>query len=518
MLKTLRIFLLILILSQTVFSQKPGDNIFSGIQVHTIKLYFSQPNYWDSLTYYYNQGLEQYMMVNANIDGVTFDSIGVRLKGNSSYNHINNKKPFRLSIDQYRSDLKWDGIKGIHLNNCWEDPTLMREKIHLDFCSTIGIPAPRGNFAELYINDTLFAFYSMVEHVDKTFLNSRYGNKNGDMFKAVDGIGSLNYYSDFVYYGNDTSYYSQRYELKTDGSTTAWPRLLSLIDTLNNSQIPLTSIPQKINLSSVYKAFATDILLANFDSYINSCRNFYIYYLPTTNKFEWIVWDAGLSFGAFPNSGVTNSENTSITYVINATNRPLFGKILSIPTFKSAYIDSLRKIFSTYFKTSYFFPHIDSVANIIRPYVYNDQRKMYTNTQFETNIQNDVVVGANNRKPGLKSFLNSRITSVTNQLASLSVDETNSDIVPVEITLYQNYPNPFNPSTNIVFKADQSGYATINVYNMLGEKVSVLFDEKTLPGQIYNLNFNAENLPAGVYFYQLLTANTSITKQMILIK
>lgn len=498
------------------FAQNAGDNVFSGILVHTIKLQFNQANYWDSLYYYYNQGLEQTIMANAVIDGVAYDSIGVRLKGNSSYNHVNNKKPFKLSFDEYKSS-KWDGMKSVSLNNCWEEPTFIREKLHLDFCRSAGIPAPRGNYAQLYINDTLFAFYSLVESVDKVFLSTHYSNKTGDLFKAVDGFGNSAYLSDFKQYDSDTSYYS-RYEFKTDGSTTGWPRLIAFIDTLNSSSTPATSIPQMFNLGSIYKAFAADILFANLDSYINSCRNFYFYYLPVSNRFEWIVWDASLSMGAFPTSGVSNVENMNICYVINSANRPLFGKILSTPELKAAYIDTLKSVFTGYFNPASLSAHIDSIANIIRPYVYADQRKMYTNQQFETNIQSDIVVGANNRKPGLKSYLTARYNSVATQIANLSSVEEGNTIIPVELSLKQNYPNPFNPSTKISFTVSNAGYAALKVYNMIGQCVGTIYEGYAQPSKLYTAEFNGARLSSGIYIARLSSGGNCVTKKMVLLK
>lgn len=190
----------------------------------------------------------------------------------------------------------------------------MREKIHLDFCRDAGISAPRANYAWLTINDSLFGLYSLVEHVDKRFLSSRYGNTKGDLFKAVDGFGAVGgvggggigggqVLSDFRWLGKDTSLYVNRYELKTEESESGWSTLVRTIDTLNNSLWPATSLPTCVNLTAPYKAFATDILFGNLDSYISSGRNFYFYFLPTTGKLEWIVWDVGLSFGVYAGGG-----------------------------------------------------------------------------------------------------------------------------------------------------------------------------------------------------------------------
>jgi hypothetical protein len=427
-----RIFLAILAMSAAsiALAQNAGDNLFSGIQIHTINIAFPQQHYWDSLTTYYSAGNEQYMAATVTVDGIIYDSVGVRLKGNSSYTYPNNKKSFKIAFDQYKS-LKWDGEKAVHLNNMWEDPTFMREKVHLDFCRDAGIPAPRANYAQLSINDTAFAFYSLVENVDKTFLTTHYATKAGDMFKAVDAFGGQDtLVSNFVWYGTDTSLYSPRYELKTDGSVTARPTLFAFIDSLNHSGTPATTLASMVDLPAYYRAMATDILFANLDSYVGTCRNFYVYFLPTTNVLDWIIWDVGLSFGGLSSSGVSSVETMSVTYVSDSTKRPLFGKILATPALRKDFLKTLYGLDTTYFTQARLIPHIDSVANAIKTYVNADTRKMYTYAQFLSNISSDLTIGAG-RKPGLKSFIAARTASVLSQLTALGIvgatDTTSKD-------------------------------------------------------------------------------------------
>ncbi|MFH0734541.1 MAG: CotH kinase family protein [bacterium] len=422
--KRISIILFFLSLTLNIYSQNPGDNIFSGIQVHTIKINFTQPNYWDTLTYYYNLGDEQYIPAEVTVDGTILENCGVRFKGNSSFSHPNNKKSFRISFDEFIDGQKWDGLKGVHLNNVYGDPTFMREKVYLDFCKDAGIAAPRANYASLYINDTLFAFYSLIEHVDKKFLTTRFGNNNGDLFKAIDGFDDNSLVSDFKWITAVADSYYTRYELKTDESTTAWGNLVNLLDSINNSSTTTNSLSATINLNTLYNSIAADIIFANLDSYIGSGRNFYFYFNPTSGKMEWIKWDVGLSFGDF-SGGVSNFENLSLTYLINSTNRPLISKILGNSSLKNSYLNSLCNINSTYFIKSTLYSKIDTIANIIRPYIYNDTRKQYTNAQFEQNLSSDLSitsVGGGTRIPGLKSFINLRKNSITSQLTTLGIN------------------------------------------------------------------------------------------------
>ena len=62
-----------------------GDNIFTNLQVHTVAIDLPQPAYWDSLTLYYNQGLGQYMAARVTVDGVPYDSVGVRFSSSMTH-------------------------------------------------------------------------------------------------------------------------------------------------------------------------------------------------------------------------------------------------------------------------------------------------------------------------------------------------------------------------------------------------------------------------------------------------
>jgi len=83
--------------------------------------------------------------------------------------------------------------------------------------------------------------------------------------------------------------------------------------------------------------------------------------------------------------------------------------------------------------------------------------------------------------------------------------------------LNQNYPNPFNPSTTIEFQITQNDFVNLTVYNSLGQQVSVLVNNTLGKGK-YSVEFNAINLPSGIYIYKIQSDNFSTVKKMILTK
>lgn len=83
--------------------------------------------------------------------------------------------------------------------------------------------------------------------------------------------------------------------------------------------------------------------------------------------------------------------------------------------------------------------------------------------------------------------------------------------------LFQNYPNPFNPNTIISYNIQDYSLVTLNIYNLLGEKIRTLIQQNQAPGK-YQINFDGDNLPGGIYFYELITDKIKITKKMILLR
>jgi hypothetical protein len=89
--------------------------------------------------------------------------------------------------------------------------------------------------------------------------------------------------------------------------------------------------------------------------------------------------------------------------------------------------------------------------------------------------------------------------------------------VPLRYHLEQNYPNPFNPSTTIQYELPLDAQVTLEIYNILGQKVRTLVDDVQTAGY-YEIIFNSDNLASGVYFYRLNAGNYTDIKKMILLR
>jgi len=89
--------------------------------------------------------------------------------------------------------------------------------------------------------------------------------------------------------------------------------------------------------------------------------------------------------------------------------------------------------------------------------------------------------------------------------------------IPEKFSLSQNYPNPFNPVTKIKYTVPKNSFVTLKVFDIIGREIRTLVNEEKSPGE-YIIDFDASNLPSGVYFYKIFSDKFSDVKRMILVK
>jgi len=160
---------------------------------------------------------------------------------------------------------------------------------------------------------------------------------------------------------------------------------------------------------------------------------------------------------------------------------------------------------------------IDLTGNVTNTYTISDQFGLQTYPSLAHGPEDQVLVI-------YQGFATDHQNTSYNALRTwgtflglyVSVKEISSNI-PEDYNLFQNYPNPFNPSTKIQFQIKETSFASLKVYDAIGNEIATLFNED-LPGGKYEVEFNANELTSGVYFYQLRAGNSVETKKMLLIK
>lgn len=383
-----------------------GDWLFGAPGIKEVRLDFDEPNYWDSLTAYYGTDID--LPAHLTIDGTYHDVVGVKFKGNSSYNGPGDKKPFSVDINAYVDSNRVDGVKKFVLNNGFKDPSFLREKLALDILNANGINAPRCTYAKLYLNGSYWGLYMLVEAVDKTFLDNRFDDNEGNLFKG-DPSGDLRWY------GSAPTGYYNHYELHTNETANDWSDLIHAIDVINNTPPNLLadSLHARFKLQSLLRAWAANNLLVNLDSYLGSGHNYYLYHDSTTTEWRWIAWDVNEAFGNFQQGLTINQlRNLPLDHIGGPPgSRPLYGRILNDPTLRAEYVTQLCDLVRNGIDTVAIRIKADSLRAVIDQAVLTDTHKFHTYQQFHQNREQDLTLGQFTI-PGVLSFLRDRVNAL----------------------------------------------------------------------------------------------------------
>ncbi len=116
----------------------------------------------------------------------------------------------------------------------------------------------------------------------------------------------------------------------------------------------------------------------------------------------------------------------------------------------------------------------------------------------------------------LRQPVQSNVATVSISVEAPITTATEEEL-PIAFALEQNYPNPFNPVTTIAFSVPSAEHVSLSVFDALGREVRRLVDG-TLPAGTHAVQFNAEQLPSGVYLYRLQTLTRSDSKTLMLVK
>ncbi len=411
-------FLSLLALSLTFFSAR-AQSFYDINQVQEIKLTFFQTNWDAKLDSLKAVNEEAYLLAKSvEINGETFDSVGVKYKGNSTYKATNAKNPMHIELDYVRPSQNYKGLKDIKLGNGYFDATFVREALGYEILQKY-MAAPKANFAKLYIGGVYYGVYSNQQSINKSFAREHFGTMGQNPFfkcnpQTVGGPGSSGY-SDLVYSSADSTAYYKKYERKSDYG---WRELLNLMDTLKNRP---NSAHKVVDIDRALWMHAFNAVTVNLDSYTGAFGQNYYLYQDGNGRFLPVVWDLNMCFGSFPaltSGNLTTAQMQNLDPLTQATtaSRPLISKLLANPTYKRMYLAHVRTLFQENFADSIYRKRALEMQTIISAAVLADTKKFYTNAQFTSNIDNQLSAGGGgfSNPPGITQLMNARYNYLKN--------------------------------------------------------------------------------------------------------
>jgi hypothetical protein len=496
------------------------DGLYDSSIVRSVYLEFPQTNYWSLLTSNYSSKTD--LLANMTVDGVAYDSIGVRFKGQTSYQMAGNsqKKSFNLTMDHVRPDQDLMGYQTLNLNNSFQDASFLREVFYLHQIRR-HIPVAKANYVNLYLNGQNWGLYPNVQQLNKTFLKEWFFSNDGINWRADapsgsgggtgggpgGGPGWGDGTAGFNYLGTDTSLYKQYYTLKSSDLENPWDYLVEATYALNNTpaaQLPEV-LPAFLDIDRTLWHLASEIAFTDDDSYVYKGKmDYYLYYEPETGRITPIEFDG--------NSAMETNLVTSWSpfYNANKVNYPLLNKILAVPQWRQRYLAHLRTIIAEELDVNTCNAMLDNYKAQISALVQADPKKAYTFAQFTS----EVTV--------LKNFVSNRRNYLLSNAEVAQVAPTIQNVTLINSAGYE-WAKPVGNETPTVKATvvSTNGVSAVNAYystELTGNftKITMSDDGQHNDGNsgdgVYGATLPAQAPGTWVRFYvEAVAANTALS-------
>lgn len=376
---------------------------------------------------------EEFKVAKVTIDGDTYGNVGIRTKGNSSLTSVvnsdSNRYSYKINFDKYNTSQSMEGLTQLNLNNCYSDPSYMREFLTYSICEEMGLATPEFAYAKVSINGEYHGLYLAVEGLKESYLENNFGDVTGDLYKSDEG-------SSLQYKGDNPENYSNLI-VESDKKTADWSKITKLLKSLDTGE----DIEKYLDVDSVLKNIAINTALLNLDSYQGSfAHNYYLY--EQDGVFSMLPWDFNMSFGGFSGFG-GGSQSIAIDEPTtgNLEDRPLISSLLKNETYKTKYHKYLEEIVTKYLDSDYLENMTTKLYNLIASYVKEDPTAFYTYEEFEKNITSSIEDSSDNKGFGNKGF--DRNNSNNN-----SENKSDEKEVTAELTLSEVKTNMDNETEN----------------------------------------------------------------------
>lgn len=406
-----------------------AEHLFQEGVVSEIDISIDEADWQDILE---NPLEEEYHLADITINGETIYNVAIRTKGNTSLTSVANsdsdRYSFKIDFDYYEDDGNYYGLRKLCLNNNYADPSNMREYIANKIMAAMGLPISGCGYAHITVNGEEWGLYLAVEPVDEVFLETRFDDATGDLYKP-EGMGGTG--ADLVYRGDDISEYTGL-NLKTNEDTSDGSEILALMRALEDGE----GLEDVLDVDETLRYLAVNVALANFDSYLGgTTHNYYLY--EENGYFTVIPWDLNLAFGGFgggevdiyeptqsgmgggPGGGddrpereeTADAESTAETTAPEgmelpdgmelpegmefpdgmdfSSEKPLADTLLADETLLARYEEYLRELAETYLTEEYMTALVTEVHDLIAPYVAQDATAFYTYEEFEQSASTD---------------------------------------------------------------------------------------------------------------------------------
>jgi len=417
-------------------SADEASAFFDKSEIGEIRLTFDDAGWYDTLfESHSNDPDDPYFPASIQYGDIVVENIGARFKGNSSFRRNGTKKPFKLDFNEFDDDARFLGLKKLNLHNGDLQPDFLREALVHELQGRF-IAAQRSSFVRLFVNGVDYGLYLAVEQIDKTMMQSRFGeDEDGNLYEAEEQAGGTT--PNLAYLGPDQAAYENVYLLKTNESANDFSGLIEFIDVLNSADpadLP-GQLEPIVDVENWLYGLVIDNLVTNLDSYVGVGAEYYLYDRDSDGRFVHLQWDHNESFGITGDGTprIANPFELDPFYLptegggrpgrpgrVTDVSRPFLERLWAVEEYRRLYLRLFARVLREGFDEDAMSARIDELADLIRSDVYSDQNKPYTNEQFETALETRIAADSNIY--GLKQFVRERNAFLRPYLDGLAED------------------------------------------------------------------------------------------------
>lgn len=373
----------------------------------------------------------KYVHADLEFEGKRFTDVGVRYKGNGTFMAARNslKRSFKIDINRYVKGQKFAGLSTLNLHCAVVDGSWMNEVLAHRLFRDSGVPAPRTSYARVFItvpgkyDHKLLGLYSLVENVDKAFLEANFKTREGTIFKPVTP-------SLYTYMGEDWKSYIRTYDPKGDITPAQQRHIIELskLITQGTDAEVAAKIGNYIDLDAFGRYMAVMVWLSDLDGILGPGQNHYQFLDPKTNKLKFIAWDQDNSWGQFGMRGTQEDRNElNIMHPWQGDNRFL-ARIFKVDAFTKRYLGHLKTLSKKTFLPERIGQQVDELGKALRDAVKEESEAKLP--RFDQAVAGKMLqpvgfggFGGAPTQP-IKPFSKVRAKSVNEQLAGKSQGRT----------------------------------------------------------------------------------------------
>lgn len=457
----------------------PSNNrIFSEGEITTIELEMNEADK-QALVYPDNPYQNTYYKATIRIENSQIDTIintiGIRIRGNTSRNNI--KKSFKIDFKEFGGG-QVEKLKKLNLKPNTNDPSMVREPLSWLLYRKMNVPAARTSYVNLYINNEFMGIYQNVENIDDEFVDRRYGNEEGNLYKCYWGATLL---------PENDIYNDELFNLKTNEELNDRSKLEEFIDLLNEpvDELWVSEMEDMFDVPEYLRQMAVESMIGHWDGYSYNSNNFYLYDDPQSGKIHFIPYDLDNTWG-IDWIGPDWAREDLTSWYSGWLDVALTKQLLKVDEFRDEYYRNIEQILEVWNEME---DHAWTFHNVIDSEVNNDLfyslDRGFTYDDFSESIQ---VAYGDHVEYGIAEYIEKRGEYAKKQI------ENATSVHGLENEMLAVFPNPsngkyinFNQTVDNALVYNSSGQImeTINT----GRRIEF---KTTLPIGIYFVKCNSK--------------------------